>query len=172
MPPNHDLFDSFPAERKGKISHLLELRKEAKKKEELLKNQQPQQPQLQLQNPLQALHAANMMMYAPFSHLPFSASSFGSLAPPTGNASSFNHTVTGEALIPQSHSSGLDLDLTQFCAQYMLTDSLLNKLTGRGFQRTLAFEHTTVEKLEKAGFLEGEVAELKRAIKAWAIPKN
>lgn len=177
VPPHHDAFDQVAADRKGKTSLVMQARREELKKKESLQQKQQQQ---QVLSPLQPSSVPNTSIYA--SHLDQISSAFlsalGNAIPAIHNKAQTNFNThsspipTAEPLIPTTHTPGPNLVLAEFCAAYSLGSDLLGKLSACGFQRTLSFKFITVEKLEKAGFLEGEIAELKGAIEEWAILKN
>ena len=74
------------------------------------------------------------------------------------------------SLIPPTREPGIDMPLSDFCAQYGLSTSVLNKLTTNGFIRTRNLRFIQTEDLGTIGFLLGEVAEMKDAVERWAVP--
>lgn len=63
------------------------------------------------------------------------------------------------------------MDIPSFCERFELDNEIKVKFLEHGFRSTLSFAHISVDQLKQM-FRVGEVAELKVAVEAWALPKE
>src|SRR5882762_4722006 len=91
-------------------------------------------------------------------------------APPPPAALQLHVAPQYPSLIPPTQEPGIDMPLSDFCAQYGLSTSVLNKLTTNGFIRTSSLLFIQTVDLGTIGFLLGEVAEMKDVVEQWAVP--
>jgi hypothetical protein len=73
-------------------------------------------------------------------------------------------------LLPANHTEGSKIDLTTFCKNYHVTNSIKQHLQENAITGTHAFAHMSDSDLQAMGFKLGEVIDLKEAIKEWAQP--
>lgn len=97
------------------------------------------------------------------------------LAPVPGLASALIPTSVpasafADMLLPPNTNCGMKISVTEFCRIHQLDDSILHKLTNEGYKTTAAFRYVSLKDLEKINFLSGEIAELREAVREWAVP--
>lgn len=74
-------------------------------------------------------------------------------------------------LIPVTHEPGSKLDIETFCVIFNLSDSIQQRLKENAYTGTHAFAHMETTELREMGFKAGEIADLKEAVKEWAVPR-
>ncbi|KAG1752435.1 uncharacterized protein EDB91DRAFT_1243201 [Suillus paluster] len=161
MPPNHSHFNMVPAELLGRQSLLAahhqqqQANEQAKKLAETPLAPASSGPVVNVNFPpelFQAIRGLSAPM-APQFTLP-------NLAPAVHSAPSL---LSPTQLI----SPGPRMALIDFCSTYEISDTLQKKLLEHGFNSSHSFRHVTIDDLQKAGLLCGELAELKDAISQW-----
>jgi hypothetical protein len=75
---------------------------------------------------------------------------------------------TANMLIPHPRVPGADLSIDDFCTLYDLDTDICDRFKEHKFKRSNAFKFVEVDELKEMGFLRGEIAELKVAIRAWS----
>ena len=72
-------------------------------------------------------------------------------------------------LLPNQYEPGLTITIEEFCARSELDDSILAKLKDNGYSHTHTFKYIEVSELRSMGFKPGKIAELKEAVRLWAV---
>ncbi|KAF8150275.1 hypothetical protein K438DRAFT_1988586 [Mycena galopus ATCC 62051] len=75
---------------------------------------------------------------------------------------------TSNMLILPPRLPGLDVSIEDFYSHYYLADEIYVRFKEQKFKRTDVFQFVEVSELTEMGFLRGEIAELKVAIKCWS----
>ena len=72
-------------------------------------------------------------------------------------------------LLPPPLKPGLKMSIEDFCNQFALSAEILERLRKNGYSGTHVFQHIEIGELRSMDFKPGEVAELKEAVRVWAI---
>jgi hypothetical protein len=72
-------------------------------------------------------------------------------------------------LLPNKHQPGPTYSIEQFCHKYELDEKIQARLRENGYARTHTFKYIEVSDLQAMGFKLGEIAELKEAVRLWAL---
>ena len=89
--------------------------------------------------------------------------------PPIGIPAAPPPQATG--LIPATHEPGYKLNMESFCMMFNLSDSIQQRLKDNAYTGTHAFAHMETAELREMGFKAGEIADLKEAVKEWAVAR-
>ncbi|KAJ7144628.1 hypothetical protein C8R44DRAFT_846323 [Mycena epipterygia] len=73
-------------------------------------------------------------------------------------------------LLPPSTKVGDRMSIPNFCNLYDLDQSIADKLTANGYKNASVLYLIKLAELEKMDFLPGEIAELRDAVRQWALP--
>ncbi|KAJ7227494.1 hypothetical protein GGX14DRAFT_556044 [Mycena pura] len=110
----------------------------------------------------------------PLTLAPASASTPASAPAPALVSASIPASVPASAisdtLLPPGTNCGMKISVTEFCKIHQLDDSILHKLTNEGYKTTATFRYVSLKDLERINFLSGEIAELREAVREWAVP--
>ena len=80
-------------------------------------------------------------------------------------------SAVSDRLVPSKLTPGLDMTITDFCAQFGLDDKVRDQLADEGYRNTASLVHISISDLSKTGFKRGEIAEIQVAIAKWAVEK-
>lgn len=153
MPPNIALFNTVNAENLTKKSPLLQACINAKVREN-----GPAAPIMNVVLPNDMFG-----MYRAATPIP---------VPAAGPAITPNHPCppTTSSLIPSHLHPGPCIQIDEFCDLYHLGENIVRQLKENGFTGTQAFHFIETKDLKDMGFKPGEIADLKDAVEAWAMP--
>lgn len=73
-------------------------------------------------------------------------------------------------LLPPNMKVGERLTVLDFCRAYDLDYSISDKLTANGYKNSSVFYLIKLSDLLSMNFLQGEIAELREAVRSWAAP--
>lgn len=73
-------------------------------------------------------------------------------------------------LLPPNTTVGVRMSIANFCILYDLDESIAEKLTANGYKNASVLYLIKLTELEKMDFLPGEIAELRDAVRQWALP--
>ncbi|KAJ7231395.1 hypothetical protein B0H12DRAFT_1239962 [Mycena haematopus] len=91
-------------------------------------------------------------------------------APPAPNAAPDYPVHQQRTLLPLNTQVGNTKSISTFCTVHDLDMSICDKLTAHGYKKTLVFYLIQLADLEAMKFLAGEIAELREAVREWAVP--
>ncbi|KAJ7462520.1 hypothetical protein FB451DRAFT_1180812 [Mycena latifolia] len=89
-------------------------------------------------------------------------------APPVQSAAPPSHEH--DMLLPPNTQAPFRLSVNDFCAQFDLDNSIRDKLTANGYKNAGVFYLIKLSELISMDFLPGEIAELRDAVRQWAVP--
>ncbi|KAJ7616634.1 hypothetical protein FB45DRAFT_1008066 [Roridomyces roridus] len=75
---------------------------------------------------------------------------------------------TPAMLLPPTLTPGPNIPIEEFCSTYELDDDILAQFKKHKFKRSAALEFVEVSELAEMGFVKGEVAEIRAAVRSWA----
>ena len=158
QPPNNKLFDPFQLTH---VSPVVQHQKAEQAAAVLLLLSSNSQPifNITLGNELaNILHPAPALVLAPLAP-----------APPLPTPLQPHVAPQYPSLIPLTWEPRIDMLLSDFCTQYGLSTSVLNKFTTNSFICMCSLHFIQTGDLGTIGFLLGEVAEMKDTVEQWAI---
>lgn len=169
MPPNHSSFSMISSDSLGQPS-LLSVRRQQLDEQSKKATQAEAVPAAPAPTPAQAMPVINVN---------FPPKMFQSIRAASGLQPV--HHAPALALLPpavpvalgsllsstQLASLGPRLNLMDFCSAYELSQILQLKLSDHGFTSSHSLHYVTIDDLQKAGLLCGELAELKDAVACW-----
>jgi hypothetical protein len=147
-PPNHKLFDGVSDTSLGLKSPLLLRRLQGQSKENT-------SPQINLPDNLLSLFK--------------NRASAESLPAPTPATATTSCPALVTMLLPNGHTHGPTLTIDEFCNIYTLSDGICARLKDNGYARMHTFKYIEVSELQAMRFKFGEIAELKEAVRLWAV---
>ncbi|KAF8210056.1 hypothetical protein K438DRAFT_1810766 [Mycena galopus ATCC 62051] len=150
-PPNNTLFDKVSAAARAARSPLLQQRRLELREQAAAAKNAVASPQFHFNIGPEAL--AFLRPAAPAIAIP------DAFIPPPN---------TSNMLIPPPRLPGLDVSIEDFCSLYDLDDDICRRFKEHKFKHTDSFQFVEVSELTEMGFLRGEIAELKVAIKRWS----
>jgi hypothetical protein len=72
-------------------------------------------------------------------------------------------------LLSPSLKPGAKMTIEDFCDHFSLSPEILERLHKNGYSGTHVIQHIEIGKLRSMDFKPGEIAELKEAVRVWAI---
>ncbi|KAJ7622507.1 hypothetical protein FB45DRAFT_753433, partial [Roridomyces roridus] len=72
-------------------------------------------------------------------------------------------------LLPAKTKCGETMSVDAFCGQFHLDDFIAQKFAENRYKTTVSFLYVRLDDLEKMGFAPGDIAELREAVRRWAV---
>ncbi|KAF5371151.1 hypothetical protein D9758_004253 [Tetrapyrgos nigripes] len=80
-------------------------------------------------------------------------------------------TASTQRVLPPGFWEGPDMDMKSFCKAHDLSDDILHCFEQEKISGTHAFTELEVSELKEMGFVRGEIIDINRAVKRWAVPR-
>ncbi|KAJ7215828.1 hypothetical protein GGX14DRAFT_562284 [Mycena pura] len=169
-PPNHHLFDENAPSQSSLLQRRIAAQANARAPATPVINNHFTIPDALLN----FLPRTDQDRLPPLTLAPASASTPALAPAPTPVSASIPASVPASAisdtLLPPGTNCGMKISVTEFCRIHQLDDSILHKLTNEGYKTTATFRYVSLKDLETINFLSGEIAELREAVREWAVP--
>ena len=93
-------------------------------------------------------------------------------SPPPESRGAAMQPMPSTMLLPPSLKPGAKMSIEDFCNQFSLSVEIFERLRENGYSGSHVIQHIEIAELRMMAFKPGEIAELKEAVRIWAMPKE